>query len=447
MFAATPDITEDYEALIQFLYIAPVGLVQASLDGEIAMINPISAQLLLPLLPDADLTNLFSALKTVAPDLRDLVASYPRPYGMVCDAMRLHLTSKNGDRPGPQMLSLSILKLDQHRIMAVLNDITQQVLRERLLRQNEAWLDAVLTGVTDYALIRLDQNGGIDGWNASIGRVTGFDSEAVLGQAFSMFYPEGGMTADHVLDRLREADDSGWSLDDGWRIKADGTRFWGSGMISPLREPDANHPGHDTQPADPQEPAYCLVIRDITDKREEAEKQRQATSCDHQTGVANRRAFFEAAELELARNRRSPRELSLVIFETDPVVTAAGTPADPTTSAVLRHLASLLTSTFRAVDTVARLGPDEFAVLLPSTDLQRASAVAERLRLAVLARPLDGVGSSVPYTVTGGVATIGAEVTDLASLIQHAHSALDRARSGGRNRIECWSRHEQDAIA
>ena len=60
----------EHEALIQFLYLAPVGLVQASLDGEIAMINPISAQLLMPLSPDGCLTNLFAALESVAPGLR-----------------------------------------------------------------------------------------------------------------------------------------------------------------------------------------------------------------------------------------------------------------------------------------------------------------------------------------------------------------------------------------
>ncbi|MEK0411432.1 hypothetical protein WNX29_10565, partial [Limosilactobacillus reuteri] len=51
----------EHEALMQFLYLAPVGLVQADLDGEIGMINPISAQLLMPLSPDGCLTNLFTA--------------------------------------------------------------------------------------------------------------------------------------------------------------------------------------------------------------------------------------------------------------------------------------------------------------------------------------------------------------------------------------------------
>jgi GGDEF domain-containing protein len=61
------DIAGEYETLLQFLYVAPVGLVQIDAAGEIAMINPLSAQLLMPLTRDAGLGNLFTALQGVAP--------------------------------------------------------------------------------------------------------------------------------------------------------------------------------------------------------------------------------------------------------------------------------------------------------------------------------------------------------------------------------------------
>jgi hypothetical protein len=63
-------IVAEHEALIQFMYLAPVGLVQADMAGDIAMINPISAQLLMPLAPQACLNNLFEALEGVAPPHR-----------------------------------------------------------------------------------------------------------------------------------------------------------------------------------------------------------------------------------------------------------------------------------------------------------------------------------------------------------------------------------------
>ena len=69
---AIDELRAEHEALIQFLYLAPVGLVQADLEGGILMMNPISAQLLMPLSRDGGLDNLFTALESVAPDLRHL---------------------------------------------------------------------------------------------------------------------------------------------------------------------------------------------------------------------------------------------------------------------------------------------------------------------------------------------------------------------------------------
>jgi PAS domain S-box-containing protein len=274
VFAPLPDGAGEYEAVLQFLYLAPVGLVQASPDGEIVMINPISAQLLMPLSADGNLTNLFTALESVAPDLRQRAASFGPTHGLVCDALRIQLRAGVRGKTDPQMLSLSLLKLDGDRMMAVLSDITAQVAQERLLRQNDAWLNAILAGVTDYALLRLDRDGCIDDWNPSIGRVTGFGRDAVMGRPFSIFYPGGGSTPERVRDRLSEADESGWSLDEGWRLKADGSRFWGSAMISPLREPNAR------PPASAGEPAYSLVIRNIDDPREASARQRRDTLRD-----------------------------------------------------------------------------------------------------------------------------------------------------------------------
>jgi PAS domain-containing protein len=180
-------LAAEHEALMQFLYLAPVGLVQTAADGEILMINPVSAQLLMPLQRDGNLVNLFDALAGVAPELRHLCTLFARPSGMVCDGMHIQLGSAEA-RPkrGPQVLSLTLLKLDEARLMAVLSDVTEQVRRDRQLRQNEAWLGALLKSITDYALVGLDGAGRVSAWNETIARVTGH-GEAVVGQPYSVF--------------------------------------------------------------------------------------------------------------------------------------------------------------------------------------------------------------------------------------------------------------------
>jgi diguanylate cyclase (GGDEF)-like protein/PAS domain S-box-containing protein len=428
-------LAAEHEALIQFLYLAPVGLVQTGIDGEIVMINPISAQLLMPLSRDASLTNLFTALEDVAPELRHLCASFDRPSGMICDGLHIHLNSgAAGKRMRvPHVLSLSLLKLDGSRLMAVLQDVSEQMRRERQLRQSDAWLNALLTSISDYALVGLDREGRVCCWNETIARVTGFQP-SVVGQPYSVFYPEGATTAEQVQDRLRDADANGWSLDEGPRLRADGSQFWGSAMISPLpdREPDLPTDG---------EAAYCLVLRDISDKRDTADKRRKSVFCDHLTGVANRRAFFEAAELELTRNRRTPRPIALVLFDADHFKQINDRHGHPAGDCVLRQLGAALSLTFRQVDVVARVGGEEFAVLLPSSTLDGAAAVAERLRRLVESQPVICDGVSIAYTVSAGIAAVDAgDTIDLDTLIKRADRALYAAKANGRNRIECWSK-------
>jgi diguanylate cyclase (GGDEF)-like protein len=131
MHADTPiNKLDAYEALVQFLYRAPIGLVQSSLDGTVDMLNPMSSSLLMPLVRDGSMDNLFTVLQGVAPQLRELTESFSEPSGAVCEGLRLPLGEAAGPN-APQWLSLSVLKLDPTRLMAVVTDASHEVQREQ----------------------------------------------------------------------------------------------------------------------------------------------------------------------------------------------------------------------------------------------------------------------------------------------------------------------------
>ena len=126
-----PDTADAYEALVQFLYRAPIGLVQISVDGTIELLNPMSSSLLMPLARDANLDNLFYVLRTVAPQLCSMVACFEAATGVICESLRVGTGDTAGAEAGPQFLSISLLKLDARRLMAVLGDATLEVQREQ----------------------------------------------------------------------------------------------------------------------------------------------------------------------------------------------------------------------------------------------------------------------------------------------------------------------------
>jgi diguanylate cyclase (GGDEF)-like protein len=153
----TTDCEQAYETLVQFLYRAPIGLAQTTMDGDIEMINPMSAQLLMPLSPDGNLANLFDTLGQLLPQLPQMVREHADGSGVVCESLRLHVSGAGERRGAGQVLSFSLLKLDAHRLMAVIGDATLEVEREArgLARQlsDAARLDA-LTQMPNRAAVR-----------------------------------------------------------------------------------------------------------------------------------------------------------------------------------------------------------------------------------------------------------------------------------------------------
>ncbi len=128
----TTDDSDAYAALLQFLYRVPVGLVQTNLDGEVEMMNPKAAQMLMPLATDASLDNLFQVLSPMAPDLRKMSLAVTAPSGEVCDSLRVDVSVPlAGGRTVRSTLSISIFKFDGNRLLAMLGDVTLEVQREQ----------------------------------------------------------------------------------------------------------------------------------------------------------------------------------------------------------------------------------------------------------------------------------------------------------------------------
>jgi diguanylate cyclase (GGDEF)-like protein/PAS domain S-box-containing protein len=422
-------LEEEHEALLQFLYMAPIGLLQADADGEIQMINALCAQLLMPVAADGQMANLFDVFRNLVPDLAQRAAACDQPHGKIVEGMQIPVYAAALGRRGTQVLSLTLLKLDDCRLMAVLNDVTELVQRERELRHSQAWIDSIVTGLVDYALVELDSRGAVRSWNESIGRLTGFDAAAVCGQPFTVFYPAEAVPPTLVQDLLGEALGSGWCLDEGWRCRADGSRFWGSCLIAPL-QPDAQGP---------DDQGFSLIVRDIHDRREAHQALRSAVFNDHLTGLANRRAFHELGTQEVRRWQQQARPLSLLLIDADHFKGINDQHGHATGDAVLRHLAAALGAGLRNLDTVARLGGEEFVALLPGSTADGAEALAARLCESIAAQPVLVNGAPVHTTVSIGVATMETGVVDLEALLARADQAMYAAKRQGRNRAVRWS--------
>ncbi len=419
----------DAEALTQFLYMAPIGLMQARLDGEIELINPLCAQLLMPLSPGSDLGNLFAALHSLVPDLQHRVQAFSPTHGMVVQGLQLPLCADSPAAHLPQVLSLSLLKLDAQRLMAVLSDVTQVVQQERALRESQAQLSTVAGAVADYALLPLDHAGRVRSWNSSIGRLLGFDAAGIVGASAQLLQAADDPTRALLADSLADADHRGWSLAEGWRLRADGSRLRASCLITPLH-PDLNTPSALRH--------YSLVIRDVGDAALAGPPLHTALACDQLTGLANRRTFFDAAANAWRHRQRTPHPLSLALIDADHLQRVNAQHGRPAGDAVLRHLAAGMRATLRTTDTLARIGGEDFVVLLPGSDAVTARAAVQRLLDHLAAQPVRFEGVRIQCTASAGIASLAQHLPgDLHALLREAGAALRAAKADGRNRVAC----------
>lgn len=157
---------------------------------------------------------------------------------------------------------------------------------------------------------------------------------------------------------------------------------------------------------------------------------------DGLTGANNKRAFEEELHREYYRFLRYHRPISLVMFDIDHFKKVNDTYGHLAGDRVLAEVGRIIREAARAEDTFARVGGEEFALLLPETDLPAAIAAAERLRAQIETARFEFDGAPIPVTISGGVAEADPAMGEPERFVALADERLYAAKRNGRNRIE-----------
>jgi len=145
-------------------------------------------------------------------------------------------------------------------VLASIIDITERKRIEDAVRRSEARFRLMVSSVKDYAILMLDPQGLVASWNDGAQRLKGYTEPEILGRHFSTFYPPEDIAAGRPDRELRRARDEGRFEDEGWRLRKDGSRFWGSVIITPMFDETGALTG------------YSKVTRDITERKRSEER-------------------------------------------------------------------------------------------------------------------------------------------------------------------------------
>jgi diguanylate cyclase (GGDEF)-like protein len=156
---------------------------------------------------------------------------------------------------------------------------------------------------------------------------------------------------------------------------------------------------------------------------------------DPLTEVANRRGFMERFEAEFSILRRRGAPLAVLMLDADHFKQVNDHYGHDAGDDVLRAIAATLQKPLRASDVAGRLGGEEFAVLMPHTDLAGAMCLAERVRAEIAARPIRFGDHDINITVSIGVVAVPDEEGGITAALHAVDAAMYAAKTGGRNRV------------
>ena len=178
-------------------------------------------------------------------------------------------------------------------IVGMAVDITERKRAEDLLRESDTRLRLMMESVEDYAMMILDAGGHIEMWNSGAERTFGYTAEEVLGQYIDIIFTLEDRRRQIPMAEMETAREKGRAADERWHIRKDGTRFYVSGALTPLYDPDGMVTG------------YVKIARDLTQQRRTEEELRRTND---ELEVRVRERTFELAKVnESLRDEISER--------------------------------------------------------------------------------------------------------------------------------------------
>lgn len=413
----TDFLQNELETLTGFLYVIPVGLIQFGANGGIHLANPLAVQCLMPLSPNSDMADAYSALYPIIPDLASRIREFQPTAGIIVDHLRCEVHAGGRDI----VLSITVHRVNADNYLAVLDDVTQLVQQERKIFEDQQRLRAIFDNVRDYAIYTIDDAGHVEGWNPSLERFGRWRPDDVVNRTLADFHLDLQDVPDALNELLRRARQAGSAETEGWWLQRDGQRIWSNTVLTAMPNKDGQVRG------------FVVVTRDMTERKRMEDELRRLASTDPLTGALNRRAGRELLKAAFANERTVDAAPGAILVDIDFFKHINDKFGHDAGDVALTEVVRICNGVTGSAKPIVRWGGEEFVIVLSETSVAAAQSLAEELRQAVASAVINTPAGEMTMTISVGVA-VGRSTPD--ALIHDADVALYKAKTSGRNRVE-----------
>lgn len=299
-----------------------------------------------------------------------------------------------------------------------------------VLRTDPRRYTELVRDIRSYGIYLIDGQAQICSWNIGAAQITGLAEREVLGRPWERLYTPADRAARVPGSTLEFVRRHGHFHGEQTRLRADGGALVCDVTLERVRADDGRLIG------------YLEIVQDITERKQREEALYRQATRDALTGVFNRGHFTALGEQELERARRFSEPLSIALLDIDHFKSINDTYGHEIGDQAIIALARTCQANVRNIDTIGRLGGEEFAILFPRAALSAAHEMSNRLRLAIaqtrMPLPPGSERPRLSYTVSIGVAALSPQVADLKELLRNADATLYRSKREGRNRVTAW---------
>jgi diguanylate cyclase (GGDEF)-like protein/PAS domain S-box-containing protein len=390
-------LSESEKRYRQVVELAPDAIVVVN-TGKVIFVNPAAVRLMGAQSADELLGKPVMAF--VHPDFRERVFQRIQ-HAIATEAplppMEAKALKLDGSGFDVDIISQPITYDGQPAMNVVMRDITERKRVQTALEESEARYHAVAQTAHD-AIISADHAGNIVGWNRGAERLFGYTETEAIGEMLTVLVPP--QYSDSHLTGLQRIQAGGDQHVIGKTVELSGLRKDGSEFPLELALSEWQIP---------EGKFYTGIIRDITDRKQIEEKLKELSIHDSLTGLYNR-GFFEEEMTRLGRGRQFP--VSIIMADLNDLKETNDRDGHMAGDDLLQRTAQVFLAAFRGDDIIARIGGDEFTVLLPNTDAASAKQSLHRLRQTL--EKYNAAHSGTPLSIAFGVCTAeqGVPLTD-----------------------------------